>query len=294
MKKKELLLCLGLLCMFFMGANAKNALVIIAHGAPMNEWNRPVLSLESDVKNKLKEKGITRFDYVKIAFMEFSEPSIYSVVKECEQSKVDSIYVIPLFIAPSAHTEQDIPIIAGHAYNAKAARDLNEEGTKFVSSSIPIVIGPTLYYGDVLEKVMAERIREMSKDKANEAILFLAHGDPYYVGFWKSMMERIGEFVKNSTGIRLYDYAFVAMGNSFKEDVAKKLVQLSKSKKRILVQGVYLSSGVKAMAEKSGIIEEQKRMFNGKEVEIVYGQNGILPGSSSDVCSWIIERAAEF
>lgn len=294
MNKTNLLVCMGILCSCCISMNAKNALVIIAHGAPMNEWNKPVLNLENSVKEQLKEKGITKFDYVRIALMEFSQPSISNVIRDCEQEKIDSIYAIPLFIAPSSHSEQDIPAILGHKFNAQTVHSLKEEKTEFVTSPIPVVLGPTLYYGDILEKVVTERVKTMSKDIKNEGLLLLAHGDPEYIGFWSSMMKRIGKFIEKTTGRSSFDYAFVGMGQSFKEDILKELIQISKTKKRILVQGVYLSSGVKPMAEHSGIIKEQKNLFKGKNIEVVYSSNGILPNSATDVCNWIIERAMEF
>ena len=64
-------------------AEAKNALVVIAHGSPMESWRKPVLELETSVRNQIKAAKLKGIDYVRVALMEYTEPSVASVVKDC-------------------------------------------------------------------------------------------------------------------------------------------------------------------------------------------------------------------
>ena len=106
MKTKTVLFILALI-MVSIHLNAKTALVVIAHGAPSPQWNKPVLDLE----NRLHSIDIPGICYKRVALMEFSQPNISSVIKDCEKQGIDTVFALPLFIAPSSHSEDDIPNI---------------------------------------------------------------------------------------------------------------------------------------------------------------------------------------
>ena len=70
-----------------------------------------------------------------------------------EAEGVDRIFAMPVFISPSSHTKEDLPNILGHKYNPATLHDLIEEGTTLVSLKVPVVLGPTLIYSDVISRV---------------------------------------------------------------------------------------------------------------------------------------------
>jgi hypothetical protein len=70
--------------------------------------------------------------------------------------------------------------------------------------------------------------------------------------------------------------------------------EMSASKKRIIVQGVYLTSSAREIAEGLGIDETLKRELGNSNVEVVFGDKGILPASSAEVCVWIRERTLQW
>ena len=111
-------------------AQGKIGLLIIAHGSPSEQWNQPVLYIENQVKELLKTKNISDFDEVRVALMEFNEPSISTVLKDMENNGITKIYALPLFIAPSEHSLYDIPTILGLYYDDGITNKLEEEGTK--------------------------------------------------------------------------------------------------------------------------------------------------------------------
>jgi len=289
MKKLFILL---VLCVACMNVSAKKALVVIAHGSPMEQWRKPVLDLEHQLQLMMKDvKGI---DYVRVAMMEFTEPTIASVVDDCEKQGVDTIFSIPLFIAPSGHSEVDIPNILGHKYDPKIIAELKEENTRFVKSHIPFIMGPTLSYDDFLEKVMLERVRAMSASPKDEAVLFICHGDRQFVGYWNQKMEQICEYVKKETDIEIADFKFVAMGYKMIRELIPALREISQQKKRVLVQGVYLTSSAKEMADMLEIEDVQKQEIPDSQLQVIYSDQGILPFSSSAVCEWIKARTVEW
>ena len=291
---KKILFSILFLCAAVSVAEAKNALVVIAHGSPMESWRKPVLELETSVRSQIKAAKLKGIDYVRVALMEYTEPSVASVVKDCEAQGVDSIFALPLFIAPSGHTEEDLPNILGWKYNPYVREELAEEKTEMVKSKLPIVLGPTFYYSYVLEKVMAQRVKSFSKDAANEAVIFLAHGDEERIGFWKSLLGNVSKYVKENCGVTYVDGELIEMGHNFGNELMPLLEKAAQTKKRIFVQGIYLTSDVKRMADRHKMQERQADLVKARGVEIVYSNEGILPASSDLVTDWVVEQTAQW
>lgn len=291
---KKILFSILFLCAAVSVAEAKNALVVIAHGSPMESWRKPVLELETSVRNQIKAAQLKGIDYVRVALMEYTEPSVASVVKDCEAQGVDSIFALPLFIAPSGHTEEDLPNILGWKYNPYVREELAEEKTEMVKSKLPIVLGPTFYYSYVLEKVMAQRVKSFSKNAANEAVIFLAHGDEERIGFWKSLLDNVSKYVKENCGVTYVDGELIEMGHNFGNELMPLLEKAAQTRKRIFVQGIYLTSDVKRMADRHKMQERQADLVKARGVEIVYSNEGILPASSDLVTDWVVEQTAQW
>lgn len=276
-------------------AKDKTGLLIIAHGSPSPKWNQPVLVLENSVKALFAEKQMSGFDEVRVALMEFAEPSVATVVKEMEDKGVTKIYALPLFISPSGHSVFDVPAILGLYYNKEVGDALKEEGTKIVNAKAKITIGPTLNYGDVIEKVLLDRVNELSENPKKEALIILAHGDESFLPIWKNIADKAGNFILGNTGIEYYDKAFVEVGQSFAIDGVSAISAAADNKDKVIVVGIYVSSGAKRITKDSGMIMmghpiTSEAMLKGKN--IVYSDKGLLP--SPKITEWIVNRAIEW
>jgi cobalamin biosynthesis Co2+ chelatase CbiK len=273
----------------------KRGLLIIAHGSPRVEWNKPVLCLEQEVEDILTKQGNSLFHSVKVALMEFSEPSIYTVVKEMEKQGVEEIYALPLFIAPSGHSLQDIPTILGLYSDKKIVSNINEEGIKIVDSKIKITLGPTLNYGDILKQIMLERVKELSTAPETENLIMLAHGSPNFEKNWADLCREIGAYVCGTTGITYFDYAFIEVGQSFFQQGIPVILKAAENGKKTIVIGLYLSLKPDRLLKRISfpIIKGMKsgtKMLEGKNV--VFSDKGLLPHKR--ISQWISARALEW
>lgn len=70
--KKKMMLLLALLLTIFPTLQAKTALMIVAHGSPMESWRKPVLDLEPLVKQQVATGKLKGIDIVKVALMDKS------------------------------------------------------------------------------------------------------------------------------------------------------------------------------------------------------------------------------
>lgn len=292
MKKRLSALLPLLLCALML--QAKSALVIIAHGSPMMSWRKPVLALESKVDSLVKAKKMNDISYVRVAMMEYTEPTVSSVIKDCEKEGVDTVFALPLFIAPSSHSEEDLPNLLGLKFTPEVREELAEEGTTLVQSPIHIVLGPTLYSTDILEKVMLNNVKQMSQKPADEALLLVAHGDPERIGFWQMLLYRTCEYVKQHTGITYADGELIEMGTGMEKEMIPLIEKAAKEKKRVLVQGIYLTSTIAGMARRNNMEEKQADIVKRYGTQVVYSENGILPNASDAISEWIVERTEEF
>ena len=279
MKRLLLIAATALLCL---SLQAKKALVVIAHGSPSNNWNKEVLALEG----RLDRLAIPGISYKRVALMEFAQPNIASVIRDCEKQQIDTVFALPLFISPSGHAEDDIPNLLGLKFDPAVHRELAAEGAEFVHTQIRIVVGPTLIGSGVIEKALSERVKALSSNPGKEAVVLLAHGDPDRIGFWNSLLDRCAELLKTQ-GFDYVDYQLVGMGQNFAKDVKPLLARASKAKEKTLVQGIYLVSGVGSMAKMSG-------MGGAGNPNIIYGNAGILPESADDVMAWIEKATKEW
>ena len=266
-------------------------LVIVGHGAPMPSWNGPVLALESQVKTLL-EKGEGRdvFAEVRVALMEFAEPSIHTVMCELEEAGIDEVHVLPLFIAPSGHSLFDIPTILGLYAEASMIRELSEEGIAIVDTDMKVTLGPTLRTGSVLKEVMLDRVTELSTDPEVESVVLLAHGDAATEPVWDDLCREIGSYVCSRTGIQHYDYALVEVGQSFPTKGIAAIARAAEKAERVLVVGLYLSMGVEGMAERSVLEMGMMRLTAGEALhgsDVRYATKGLLPDPR--IAEWIVE-----
>jgi len=292
---KKLLLIIIVLFSLNAVAQEKNALLIIAHGSPSQKWNQPVLNIENQVKELLKAKKIIGFKEVRVALMEFTEPSIATVVKDMENRGITKIFALPLFIAPSGHSIYDIPTLLGLYYDKEMIDELKEEGIKIVDSKIKITVGPTLDYENVMKDILLDKVKNLSDNPEEEALIILAHGDKNFKPIWEKLSNETGNYILAKTGIEYFDNAFVEVGQSFAIDGVSPILKASENKKKVIVVGMYLSMGVKNMAENSGFIMmgrtiESKKMFEGKN--IIFAEHGLLPDER--IAEWIVDRAVEW
>ena len=273
MKRIITLAVAALLCL---SLQARTALVVIAHGSPSDTWNNTVLALEE----RLNQMDIPGICYKRVALMEFAQPNIPSVIRDCELQQIDTVFALPLFISPSGHSEDDIPNLLGLKYNPQVRRELAGEGAELVHTQMHIIVGPTLMESGILEKSIVQRVKALSVNPKKEAVVLLAHGDPDRIGFWKTILDNCSSEIK-ADGFTYVDYQLIGMGQNFTGDVMPVLAKARHARKKVIVQGIYLVSNVGSMARMSGM--------HGSSPNIVYGEAGILPEGADDVLDWIVK-----
>jgi sirohydrochlorin ferrochelatase len=81
------------------------AMLLVAHGSRRPEANEEVRRLAAAVRRRAPG----RFDVIKVAFLEFTEPTVAEGLEACIGHGADRIVVVPYLLAAGAHVARDIP-----------------------------------------------------------------------------------------------------------------------------------------------------------------------------------------
>jgi len=91
----------------------KTGILLVGHGSK-KEYNKDLITKTADIIAKKHPEYIVR-----CGFMEFNEPTIKDSLDMFRHDDVDSIAVVPLFLARGVHIDEDIPNIIGLAPGQK-------------------------------------------------------------------------------------------------------------------------------------------------------------------------------
>lgn len=81
------------------------ALLLVAHGSRRPAANEEVRRLAAAVRRRAAD----RFAVVKVAFLEFAEPSVAEGIEACVAQGASVVTVVPYLLAAGSHVARDIP-----------------------------------------------------------------------------------------------------------------------------------------------------------------------------------------
>jgi hypothetical protein len=184
----------------------KIGILIVNHGSVAESWRNQLLEIENQIEAELiANPNITD---VRTAFMEYTEPSIATRMKEFDEEGYDEVVVVPVFLTVSSHYSHDIPVIVGLSSDPKIKEQLKKEEIEVYRAKARVTIAPPLDYSSILKKNVARRVKALSTDAANEGVLLVAYGDQQYNQQWEEMVEEIGKYLKLKTGHEDIAYAW--------------------------------------------------------------------------------------
>ena len=264
----------------------KIGILIVNHGSVAESWRNMLLDIENNVEKDLLDN--LKITDVKTAFMEYTEPSIATRMKEFDEAGYDQVVVVPVFLTVSSHYSHDIPVIVGLSSDPKIKAELDKESIEVYRAKARVTITPPLNYSSILKKNIERRVKALSNNPENESVLLVAYGDQQYNQQWEEMVEKIGQFLKIKTGHNDIAYAWcghlVGYSSEPTENGIKKLLELNDN---VIVIPVLIGNDPYFQRD---II--QKAVDNVKTGENVrYIQDAILP--DGNVNKWVRDIAIE-
>lgn len=121
---------------------AATGLVIVDHGSRRPESNELLLEVVEAYRRH------SSWQIVEPAHMELAEPSIAAAFARCVEQGAKQVVIMPYFLAPGRHWNEDIPRLA-----AEAASPFAERGVTFL-------VAPPLGVHPLMLRVIDDRVRE--------------------------------------------------------------------------------------------------------------------------------------
>ena len=80
-----------------------DCLVVLAHGSKDPRWCLPFERIVDAVQGQSDKTK------VRLAYMEFIEPTLMDVARECVGQQISHLRILPLFLSIGAHLATDVP-----------------------------------------------------------------------------------------------------------------------------------------------------------------------------------------
>jgi hypothetical protein len=185
---------------------SKIGVLLVNHGSRSATWREALLALEGSVRPALLTNQAIQG--VKTAFMEYTEPSIATRLKEFDAEGYTDVVLIPIFLTVSAHTFDDIPTIIGQKTDPQSLETMKLEKIERYAPRARTVLAPNLDFTGLLKTNVTRRVRALSQQPEREGVVLIAYGDATYEREWAALFAAVGDHVKAETGISTYTHGW--------------------------------------------------------------------------------------
>ncbi|HAW53243.1 MAG TPA: cobalamin biosynthesis protein CbiX [Flavobacteriales bacterium] len=268
--------------------NQKIGVLIVNHGSRSEVWRNALLDLERSIKDSML--GNEFIEESKTAFMEYTEPSIATRLKEFDAEGFTDVILIPVFLSVSTHSFDDIPTIIGRKEDPTSLETLKLENIERYSPKARVHITPLLDFTEIIEQNILRRVRDLSVNPAGEGLTLIAYGDNTYLHEWKSLLHQVGEFVAKNTGIERHSHGWCGHLAHYSPDSTSAAINRVLNHKETAIVIPVLVAHDEMFQIK--IIGDGIAKIPNSDKRIVYKPDAILP--DRNVEKWVLDIANEY
>jgi len=266
----------------------KIGVLLVNHGSRSATWRQSLLQLEAQVTPAIMNRH--EVQGVKTAFMEYTEPSIATRMKEFDQTGFTDVIIVPVFLTVSPHTFDDIPTIVGLKEDPHSMQQLKIENIQRYTPKAKPHITPPLDFTDILQKNLLRRVSELSKDPSHEGLVLIGYGDETYDREWVELFNKVAGFIRERTGIVGYSYGWCGHIADYKpEETTAAINTVLQSSRTALVIPVLVAHDemfqIKIIGDGIAKVPDNKN-------RVVYKPDAILPDPNIE--RWVVSVADEY
>jgi hypothetical protein len=266
----------------------KIGVLLVNHGSRSETWRNGLLQLEANVTPTILKHALVTG--VKTAFMEYTEPSIATRMKEFDREGFTDVIVVPVFLTVSPHTFDDIPTILGLKEDPRSLQLLKIENIQRYTPKAKPHITPPLDFTDILRKNLLRRVLSLSKDPSHEGLVLIGYGDETYDKEWVDLFNNVADHIMRQTGISGYSYGWCGHIANYKpEETTAAINAVLKTARTALVIPVLVAHDelfqVKIIGDGIAKVPDYK-------TRVVYRPDAILP--DPNVERWVISVTDEY
>lgn len=292
-----------LICFIWLGAcNTQNAetakpqkssekkigVLLISHGSHSETWRNTLVKLENNVRDRILGDG--KISGTKSAFMEYTEPSIATRLKEFDLENYSDVIIVPLLLTVSSHSFDDIPTIVGLKENPESIEMLKLENIERYTPQANVHIAPLLDFSEVLQKNTLRRARELSKNPEDEGLVLIGYGSEPYEREWTELFNKVAEHVEKQTGIDEYSIGWCGHIVRYAPDSTTAAIRriLEKKNTAIVIPALVALDENFQIRIIGGGIEKIKD----HKTRVRYKPDAILP--DPDIEQWVVDITGQY
>lgn len=266
----------------------KIGVLLISHGSHSETWRNTLFELEKNVKGRVLEDG--RVSGIKSSFMEYTEPSIATRLKEFDNEGYTDVVIIPILLTVSSHSFDDIPTIIGLKENPESVEMLKLEKIERYSPKATPHITPLLDFSKILQQNTLRRVRKLSTDPEEEGLAIIAYGSEPYEKEWRDLFETAAKHVEAETGINTYSIGWCGHIVRYSPDSTTAAVKrvLERKNTALVIPALVAFDETFQIKIIGGGIEK----IDNHENRVRYKPDAILPDNNIE--NWIVDVAAEY
>lgn len=264
----------------------KIGVLLASHGSHSPHWRKMLFEVEEAVQERVLANG--SIQGTKTAFMEYTEPSIATRMKEFDAEGYTDVIVVPLFLTVSSHSFDDIPTILHQKEDANALKVLEGENIERYKPSANVILTKELDFSGFLANNIRRRVAGMSTDPASEGVSLIAYGSAAYNKEWEDLMHTIGKELEQDPGIDTTTFGWCGHIVSYGLDSTRDSIRaILAQEDRALVIPVLVAYDEMFQ---TGIIGGAIESMTKEEQEMTsYLPDAILPDPALE--AWIVEEA---
>ncbi len=268
-------------------SSKKIGVLLVSHGSHSETWRNMLMSVEDSVSTQiLANQNISG---IKSAFMEYTEPSIASRLKEFDKEKYTDIIIVPVLLTISNHSFEDIPTICGLKNQAEEIDKLKQEGIEVYKANANVTITPLLDFPDILGKNLVSRVKKLSVNPSKEGVALIAYGSQNFDEEWTELMKKMAAEIKSELHIDQTEYAWCGHIVRYSTEPTTEAVNniLAKDKTAITIPVLIAVDEMFQMKIIGGGIKASKNPD-----KVKYIPDSILP--DNNVEDWVIQVSNKY
>lgn len=166
------------------------AILLVNHGSRSPVWRKMLLDMQAEIADDLLD--IDGVGQVRTGFMEYTEPSIASQLRELDAAGIERVLVVPLLLTISDHSFDDIPGICGQSDDAELVVKLASENIEVYRPMARVEFAPLLDFSGLVRTNLARRIRGIigrGTSGPTTGLVLVGYGSAEYDDDWNRFFE---------------------------------------------------------------------------------------------------------
>ncbi|GIP35209.1 sirohydrochlorin chelatase [Paenibacillus sp. J2TS4] len=202
------------------------AVLVIAHGSPDPGW---VALVDETVRQAALPLpvGIGYLGGV-------PDRGIAEALRHLERTGVHTVLIVPLFVSAGSTHINEIRYMLGLIPAPEVATDLTP-----LNVNVRLVWSDPLEDSEPVQLIWEERLRELSTELSQEALLVIGHGsgEPGFHEIWENLLQSVSDSLQRKFRLKAAAYA------TLRPDTVAAQAESLLSRGRLLVLPLFLSEG---------------------------------------------------